>query len=157
MRKILILIALGVILAAVNLSIYRYEKILNRGREILLPLAPADPRSLIQGDYMRLRFRLGDRIRRELVKSKLIRSQRRGKVQVTVDNQGVARFQKLCTPKSPCESNATPLRYTLRHGQVILGTDSFFFPEGEAEKYEEARYGLFRVGEDGEMLLTGLK
>ena len=156
MRKILILATLGVILTAVNLSVYRYEKILSQGREILLPLAPVDPRSLIQGDYMRLRFRLADRIRRELLKDEKS-LQRGGKVQVSVDNQGIARFQKLCTPKSPCKSNATILRYTLRRGQVILGTDSFFFPEGETEKYEKACYGLFRVGEDGEMLLTGLK
>ena len=37
-----------------------------------------------------------------------------------------------------------------------FATDAFFFQEGHAERYEPARYGRFRVNEDGEPLLVAL-
>ena len=37
-----------------------------------------------------------------------------------------------------------------------IGTDAWFFREGEGKKYEAARFGLFRVGQDGQMILVGL-
>ena len=45
----------------------------------------------------------------------------------------------------------------LRNGVVQFATNAFFFQEGTAARYESARYGEFRVGADGEMLLTGLR
>ena len=157
MRRAVILLTLGVILAAVNLSIYRHEQILRHGREILLRLAPVDPRSLMQGDYMRLRFELARKIQDALLRDRLPHTSGSGLVQVNVTPEGIARFQRLCGDKAPCDADAVILRYTLRRGRVRLGTDAFFFPEGEAKKYEVARYGVFRVGEDGEMILTGLR
>lgn len=41
--------------------------------------------------------------------------------------------------------------------QVIIGTDAFFFEEGTAELYEDARYGEFRVAENGTPILVGLR
>ncbi|CAG0878818.1 unnamed protein product [Cyprideis torosa] len=54
------LATLAIILAVVNWSIVGKEKHLADGRKIYLELAPVDPRSLMQGDYMALRFRLAD-------------------------------------------------------------------------------------------------
>ncbi|MEG3081127.1 GDYXXLXY domain-containing protein [Halomonas sp. 5021] len=48
------------------------------------------------------------------------------------------------------------LRYRIRTGQVRFATDAFFFQEGHAERYEPARYGRFRINEDGEPLLVAL-
>ena len=45
-------------------NIIKNESILNDGETILLKLRPVDPRSLMQGDYMALRFSLGDDVRR---------------------------------------------------------------------------------------------
>ncbi|MDE8355606.1 GDYXXLXY domain-containing protein, partial [Klebsiella pneumoniae] len=51
------LIALGLVLAlaVVNLAIVSCERLLAEGEVVLLELAPVDPRSLMQGDYMSLR------------------------------------------------------------------------------------------------------
>ena len=49
------------------------------------------------------------------------------------------------------------LRYRIRHGQVWLGTNAFFFQEGTAKGYEAARWGEFRVATDGTVLLTHLR
>ena len=53
-RKAIALIAGLAVLALVNLGIYQREQLLTRGQIVLLDLAPVDPRSLMQGDYMRL-------------------------------------------------------------------------------------------------------
>ena len=64
MSKIRLLIVLGalLVLGAVNFSIYGKERIKQKGEIIYLDLMPTDPRSLMQGDYMTLRFRLAQEI-----------------------------------------------------------------------------------------------
>jgi hypothetical protein len=53
---------------------------------------------------------------------------------------------------------ALPLRYRLRGGRVWLGTNAFFFEEGEAERYSRARYGEFRLDRGtGEAVLVALR
>lgn len=41
-----------VILGLINFSILSFERILNHGQRVILELAPVDPRSLMQGDYI---------------------------------------------------------------------------------------------------------
>ena len=45
----------------------------------------------------------------------------------------------------------------MRAGSPKFATNAFFFQEGDAHLYESAQYGEFRVDEDGELLLTGLR
>src|SRR5690606_24345673 len=47
---------LAIVLLVVNTGIYQREQILQQGQTAVLALAPVDPRSLMQGDYMALRF-----------------------------------------------------------------------------------------------------
>ena len=54
--RIGIVAAVALVLIAVNLSIVAKERIKTGGEPIFLELAPVDPRSLMQGDYMALRF-----------------------------------------------------------------------------------------------------
>jgi hypothetical protein len=44
-----------------------------------------------------------------------------------------------------------------RDGQWFIGPDAFFFEEGTGDQYESARYGEFRLQEDGSTLLVGLR
>ncbi|QDF67969.1 GDYXXLXY domain-containing protein [Shewanella sp. SNU WT4] len=62
MNKLVVVITLGVILAAVNWSIYQKEQLIAHGQGMYLALAPVDPRSLMQGDYMALGFAMADQI-----------------------------------------------------------------------------------------------
>ena len=66
MRKWLILLCAPLILAVVNLAIWQNERLIKQGETLLLELAPVDPRSLMQGDYMALRFAMADAIRQQL-------------------------------------------------------------------------------------------
>ena len=55
MRKRVLWVVLGMILVVANFSIAGKERVLREGQTVLLQLAPLDPRSLIQGDFMALR------------------------------------------------------------------------------------------------------
>jgi uncharacterized membrane-anchored protein len=49
------------------------------------------------------------------------------------------------------------LRYRVRKGQVWLGTNAFFFEEGNADRFSSARYGEFLDHASGEAVLVGLR
>ena len=62
MHNKIALVSLVIILGLVNWSIATKERHLAEARIVYLALAPVDPRSLMQGDYMALRFRLSDAV-----------------------------------------------------------------------------------------------
>ena len=56
LRNALVWGGLLLALVVVNHGIVKRERILAEGHPLLLELAPVDPRSLMQGDYMRLAY-----------------------------------------------------------------------------------------------------
>lgn len=164
MRKAGIVLVLLLVLAGINYSIFRTEQVLESGREVILELAPVDPRSLMQGDYMALRFALGNEVQRALWKQRDAAGEKpddssmpplTGRVVVVLDKQDVARFVALDSGQT-LAAGQLRLEYRLRHGSVQFATNAFFFQEGTGQQYEAARYGLFRVSPDGKPLLTHL-
>jgi len=154
-------VALVVILAAVNWSIYGKEQHLAQGTVVYLQLAPVDPRSLMQGDYMALRFRVANEIYQDLPKLQGDRRWRQdvaaadGYAIVVLDEKGIGTF-KAVHDGQRLASNEIMMRYRVRNGEVRFATNAFFFQEGDAELYTPARYGQFRVDKKGELLLTGM-
>lgn len=57
----------------------------------------------------------------------------------------------------PLAPGEVALRYRIRDGRPSFATDAYFFEEGQAQACADAAYGEFRVGGDGEMILTGLR
>ena len=151
MRKGLVLLAGLVILALVNFGIYQRERLLTEGRVVLLRLAPVDPRSLMQGDYMRLNFEIAGQAFPPASAPKAD-----GDIVVLLDPNGVARFRRLGGARGLAPGEVA-LRYRIRGGQPNFATNAYFFEEGQAERYAGAAFGEFRVGSDGEMILTGLR
>ncbi|GHC23408.1 GDYXXLXY domain-containing protein [Aidingimonas halophila] len=159
MNKIIAAAATLVILAVVNWAIWDKEQQLAEGEVVYLALAPVDPRSLMQGDYMALNFEIGNRIREALHERQSGEGALRaadGHVIVTLDEQRVAHFQRLDSDQQALADDEMRLRYRVRNGRVEFATDAFFFQEGHAERYEPARYGRFRVNEQGDPLLVAL-
>lgn len=152
MRKFVVLVAGLAVLAIVNFGIYQREQLLTHGHIIFLELAPVDPRSLMQGDYMRLNFALADQAfpagRRQVLAD--------GRIVVALDTHGVGRFRRLADG-GPLGPDEITLRYRVRGGQPAFATNAYFFEEGQGRIYERAVYGEFRVGPDGDMILTGLR
>ena len=158
-RLVRALIALGalLVLGAVNLSIVGKERIRRGGEIVFLELAPVDPRSLMQGDYMALRFALTGEIERRGDAD--LPDGETGYANVALDPRRVARLAA-AAPAVTTDTAAQPLglRYRLRGGHVWLGTNAFFFEEGTAERFTGARYGEFRVDPaSGEAVLVGLR
>lgn len=151
--------ATALVLAVVNWSIWGKERHLAQGEAVFLELAPVDPRSLMQGDYMALNFDIANHIREALYQRRVAEDESHaadGYVIVRLDDRGVAHFQRLGASDEALEADERRLRYRLRNGRVRFATDAFFFQEGHAERYEPARYGQFRVNDRGEPLLVSL-
>jgi uncharacterized membrane-anchored protein len=150
-RKAVVLGTLLVILAIVNWQIAAKERVLRDGELLLLELAPVDPRSLIQGDYMRLDYAIARELWNDAAWP------RDGQIVVANDAEGVARFVRRYEPGAPLGAAEHLLRYRRRSGRIRIGTDAFFFQEGQADRYAGAKYGELRVDADGEGLLIGLR
>lgn len=151
------LLAALLVLGALNWAWAGKAWILAQGREVRVPLAPIDPRSLLQGDYMALRFALAEQIENARLQgwasadAAAVHAGGFGRAPVRVDAAGVVELDW---------GNPSPelsLRYRLRQGRVWLGTNAFFFEEGEVARYRDARFGVFRVDAgSGEAVLVGL-
>lgn len=152
MRRLVIVAGALVVLGAANLGIYQKEQVIRAGQAVLLELAPVDPRSLMQGDYMALRFRVAD----EAFAGKAREHLRDGRVVLRLDPQGVGKFARL-DDGTPLASGEVIMRYRVRDRQPKFATNAYFFQEGHAKYYERARYGEFRVSRDGEAILVAMR
>ena len=56
MKNILFAAATLFVIGALNWLVVQKERVLSSGRTVLLELAPRDPRSIMQGDYMVLAY-----------------------------------------------------------------------------------------------------
>lgn len=152
MRKAVALAAGVAVLAFVNFGIYQRERLVTKGRIVLLKLSPVDPRSLMQGDYMRLNFEAAD----QAFPFRTRPPRADGHVVVALDGSGIGHFRRLADARRLAPGEVA-LRYRIRGGEPSFATDAFFFEEGQGPAFAGAAYGEFRVGEDGEMILTGLR
>jgi len=148
-KNTIILVNLVVLLLLFNKSILHKESTLTNGKLVLLKLAPVDPRSLMQGDYMRLRYAIARNVDKDIAK--------RGYCIVKLDDNGVAkkvRFQNNVNPKADSEY---AIRYNkMKYRNVHIGAESFFFQEGKGAKYEKAKYGGLMIDNNGKSILVGL-
>ena len=243
----LVIAGLALVLGLANYDIWQKQQVVNNGQQILLRLRPVDPRSLMQGDFMQLRyadidlprplsgttphiekcvlfrdegnkvviinscgepvvvvflpqgehaseFTLGRMERLETgltwpdsyvyticpigyVSSVPVREGRRvliarsqylcldpetsrartGTIVLALDADGVGTLVRF-DDGSPLRENEARLEYKriLATGELVLGAETFFFQEGQAGNFQDARYGVLRVDEDGASVLVGL-
>jgi uncharacterized membrane-anchored protein len=145
-------LALGVTGALVA----QQERTLAAGRVVLLALAPVDPRSLMQGDYMRLAYAVaGEAVDASQAAGRPLPDE--GRIVLQLDEGGIGHFARLHEPGAPLGADEALLRYRLLEGRVVLGAETFFFPEGQAERYAGARYAELRVDAAGDAVLVGLR
>ena len=133
------------VLAVANVGIWQKETLIAQGRPVFVEIVPVDPRSLMQGDYMRLAFRLPGHAGTD--------PQR---VVGTIDARGVVTLTRFDdnTPLAPGEISMPLVKR--RNGPTLV-TDAWYFKEGEAERWTRAKYGEFRVDNSGRALLVGLR
>ena len=151
--KLRLLIMWGVaamVLVVTNVLIVQKERLLAAPQGILLELAPFDPRSLVQGDYMRLAYAITRAVPEQGLPVD-------GQLVVAVSADNVARYLRVYTPATALAPGELLLRYRVRAGRLHIGSEAFFFQEGTADAYEKARYAELRADSAGESLLVGLR
>ncbi|MBL0482831.1 GDYXXLXY domain-containing protein [Aeromonas veronii] len=153
-RQLALLLSGLAILAGINATVWRYEHAMSSGEVVLLRLAPVDPRSLMQGDYMRLNYEIA----RELTNRDTRANQDKGSdtLVIRLDAHQVASLVADGKPDR-LASDERLLQVHQSERQWQIGPDAYFFEEGSGEQYEAARYGEFRLQADGKTLLVGLR
>lgn len=151
-RVIVMMAITVVILGAVNVQIVDKERIIRQGTTVLLRLRPQDPRSLIQGDYMALRYTITDAVAVAANAADI----NDGLAVIKLGQLDEARFVEIYAGKT-LQNGQFLLRFRKRGESVRIASDAFFFEEGTADLYERARFGEVRVADDGDAVLTGLR
>jgi uncharacterized membrane-anchored protein len=144
----IILLNLVVLLVYFNVSIAKKENILKNGKLVLLQLRPVDPRSLMQGDYMQLRYSITEKADVNMAK--------RGCCVVRTDSNNVGQLVRFQPGKVRVNSNETLIEYTYQDAGLKVGAESFFFQEGQVRRYDSAAYGGLKVDQNGNSVLVGL-
>lgn len=168
-----VLLGAVLVLGVANVAIVQKERILSDGQTVLLELAPVDPRSLMQGDYMSLNFALSQNLSAlswGLPKDVLAKvdAQQWVVVAVQLDENKVAQLkgvyleqdgqERLWTEEGPVAEPSDVMRLRMRRHRSnwTPGTDAWFFAEGSADRFDAARYGEFAVVEGGQSLLRAM-
>ena len=162
-RTVVLFAGLAVVLLAVTALVLRQERLVSRGTRLYLELAPRDPRSLMEGDYMRLDYRIA-REGRDLAREQdddgsdpdHERWPARGTLVVAPDERGVARLVRRHEGETLAAGERL-LRYRRQGSSLHVGSDAWYFQEGTADVYASARYGEVAVSDDGHVLLVALR
>lgn len=170
------------LLGAVNYKVQQFEDVLATGKPVVLKIAPADPRSLMQGDYMVLNYAILSEFQQSQVLSEsnesldsnepidtvesnettgIDESSPSGKkayILVHLDKNHVATFcekqSEIPTDFKHCTPNVyLPIRY--KGWLPELPSQDYFFAEGKGEHYAQAEYAEYRF-KDGILLLARL-
>ena len=156
MSKRLRIAVLGVatvlVLAFANLQIAGKEAVIRDGRTVLMRLAPVDPRSLMQGDYMALRYAMTE----DIAAAARTADVSDGIAIVRLDEAGEASFVALFGNQQ-IDPDQALIRFRKRGESVRIASDAYFFEEGQFETYRNARFGELRVNRQGDAVLTGLR
>ena len=170
------------LLGAVNYKVQQFEDVLATGKPVVLKIAPVDPRSLMQGDYMVLNYAILSEIQQSQFLSEsneslesnesidageanetigIDESSPSGKkayILVHLDKNHVATFceeqSEIPTDFKHCTPNVyLPIRY--KGWFPELPSQDYFFAEGKGEHYAQAEYAEYRF-KDGILLLARL-
>ncbi|MGG5505949.1 MULTISPECIES: GDYXXLXY domain-containing protein [unclassified Myroides] len=137
-------------------AVGKKEETIKEGRLVLLPLAPVDPRSLMQGDYMQLNYALNEQLRTTTRDRADIR--KRGYILLRVNQQQIGSFQDISSTFPAVKGDSLlPIKYFNWDGFTLaVGAESFFFQEKKDSLYDQAKYGGLRVDQQGNSVLIGL-
>ena len=158
------------LLGAVNYKVQQFEDVLATGKPVVLKIAPADPRSLMQGDYMVLNYAILSELQQSQFSSEsnesnettgideLSPSGKKAYILVHLDKNHVATLceaqSEIPTDFKHCTPNVyLPIRY--RGWSPELPSQDYFFAEGKGEYYAQAEYAEYRF-KDGILLLARL-
>ena len=137
-------VGLLVVLGSVVGKVASAELQLAGGERVYLRLAPVDPRSLVQGDYMTLAYALDSEAR----------ALDPGRAVAVLDERGIIEHIEADRPSLSASERWIQVAPTAGRRSPIA-THAYLFQEGSAELYAEATYGIFALSGE-RLLLIGL-
>jgi uncharacterized membrane-anchored protein len=137
------------VMVIINHGIWQKEQVLQQGATVFVELAPVDPRSLMQGDYMTLSFALpptpdGD-------------APAAGFVVAARGENGVAALNRFYDGHGELGPDELLIEVKRKGTDYVLVTDAWFFKEGEGSRWSGAKFDEFRVNRDGRAVLVSLR
>jgi uncharacterized membrane-anchored protein len=102
---------------------------------VFFELAPVDPRSLMQGDYMLLQYKMLEDIQTEGIPN-------RGYCIISIDDKSIAHFIKIQSEAKLLKDNQFLLAYRATKNQgVRIGAESFFFRKTKGSNTKKPSMG----------------
>ena len=150
-RIIVLAITIATVLLVINVEIAGKEQIVRNGATVLLRIAPRDPRSLLQGDYMALRYAMAGAVVSKARQFEM----NDGIAVIELGELNEAKFVSLYKGQQ-LQDRQHLLRYRKRGDSVRLASDAYFFEEGSGREYSTARFGEIRINTNGDAVLIGL-
>lgn len=148
--------------------ILKNEQHLKQSDSIYIRLAPVDPRSLIQGDYMVLNYDLSfwglpeQNYQTDIPTNDIVIKNKSSVIAYVAldDRRRVVKtsFDQRLLEKYPSSSHRIVLKNSdNRLDRLYPASNSFLFTEGLAECYQAAQYAEFKVDEKGNAILASLR
>lgn len=147
LHRLAIAAAVLLVLATAGVAIAQFEHTLKTGHVVNIALAPLDPRSIMQGDYMALAYAIDRELPEDAAQYKY--------AWLSVDTKQRAALHSLSN-SLPQEPKLVAVLLRRRDRIVSVGPNAFFFAEGTGALYEQAPYGRLRVDASGKALLVSL-
>lgn len=154
-----------IILAVVSLMIFsgmilRHEMHLKNSTSIFVELAPVDPRSMLQGDYMVLNYHLYFSPQSLIEDDPRFFNQTQVLTKVRLDAQGRVVETDLngkIDTKEMGRSRLLILKNPRNHLEGLYpAANSFMFAEGLEPCYRHAKFAELKLRDSGEAMLVGL-
>jgi len=155
--KYIFIAAFVLVVGAFNYNIYQKEATIREGDLVFLELAPVDPRSLMQGDFMQLRYALAS----TTWDSTQIfeKYPNRGYLIIAINDKRIGVKQRYASEIKDLKSNEYAVKYFKKdtwRTELRIGAESYFFQEGKGYALDSAKYGALRIDKKGNSLLVGL-
>lgn len=136
------------------------ERLLTTGSVVKLELQPIDPRSLLQGDYVQLRYTISELPRD--VSEDLDDRGIEGHVEIVLakNDQGIHEFDRIYTSGEILGAEEIVIngkKESYYWNQITYGIENYFIPEGTGlEVVESAHFAYVRIGSNGNAMLERL-
>ncbi len=136
------------------------ERLLTTGSLVKLELQPIDPRSMLQGDYVQLRYTISE-LPDDVIKSMDDRGiEGRVEIVLSKNDQGLHVFDRIYTSDETLGTNEIVIngkKESYNWNQIEYGIENYFIPEGTGLAVEEnAHFAYVRIGSNGNAMLERL-
>lgn len=157
-KRLVLLPVIVLQLAILGYQVWSSETILEEGTLVKLELQPVDPRSLLQGDYVRLGYTISNLGEHDVAHGEKIRVVLRKQQDDLYAYSGYYELNGVWNKEYQAMPEDVVINGTTLGGErVEYGIESYFVPEGTGLEVERnARFAFVKIGRKGDAILESL-